>query len=49
MRITKLRAHTLDTLISKATFLLAKYVRNERRESIPRVAGLQVNQIDRNP
>jgi len=39
-RIKAGNRQTVDTLISEEALLLAKYLRNERREWIPRIPAL---------
>jgi hypothetical protein len=42
-RIRQGKRQTIDTLISEEALLLAKYLRNERREWIIRIVKLTVN------
>jgi hypothetical protein len=39
-RIKQGKRQTVDTLISEEALLLAKYLRNERREWIPRIPAV---------
>ena len=39
-RIKHGKRQTLDTLISEEAFLLAKHLRNEKKEWEPRIAGI---------
>jgi hypothetical protein len=44
-RIKHGNRQTIDTLISEEALLFAKYVRNEKKEWIPRLASLSLRKI----